>query len=173
MATELGFYENIVPLVAPVDGATGDPLQTPYLDLQSANRASILVYFGVVTSTTATDTMLITLEASTASASNAGEEAVAFTYRLSDTVAGGNTWGAATEATSAGLDLGASTVFDGFALLIDIDPAAITAKKPDARWVRVIIDPQGNGSYSVVLYTVIGFIKPRYKQTTMIKATVT
>lgn len=170
MATSLGMYENIVPLVAPVDGTTGSPASL-YLDLASANRASFLVYFGVVTSTTATDTMTLTVEASTASSSNATEEAVPFLYRTSVAAATGNTWGAVTEATSAGLDLGASTVFDGFAVIIDIDPAAITGKKPDARYVRVQLTP--SAAYSVILYTVIGFVAPRYKQTTMITASVT
>jgi len=170
MATAFGMYENIVPLVAPIDGTTSTP-QTTYLDLASAHRASILLYFGVVTSTTATDTLTVTLEASTASTSNAGEEAVAFDYRLSAAFATGNDWGAVTAATSAGLSMGASTVFDGMMLHVDIDPAAITAKKPDARYVRLVLTP--DNAYSVILYTVIGFIKPRYAQTTMIKATVT
>jgi hypothetical protein len=171
MATHLGMFENIVPLVAPVDGTTGNPIQGQYLDLASANRASFIVYFGVVTSTTATDTMLLTLEASTASSSNAGEEAMAFNYRQSVAMATGNTWGAVTAATSAGLDLGASTVFDGFALIIDVDPQLIVAKKPDARWVRLVLTP--SAAYSVVLYTIIGFIEPRYKQTTMVVGSVT
>lgn len=171
MAAHFGMYENIVPLVAPVDGTTGNPIQGTYLDLQSANRASILVYFGVVTSSTATDTMTLTLEASTASTSNASEEAVAFDYRLSAAFATGNDWGAVTAATSAGLALGASTVFDGFMVQIDVDPAAITAKKPDARWVRAVLTP--SDAYSAVNYSMVGFIDPRYKQTTMIKATVT
>lgn len=171
MATALGLYENIVPLVAPVDGTTGNPIQGTYLDIASANRAAILVYFGVVTSATATDTMTLTLEASTASTSNASEEAIPFNYRVSAAFATGNTWGAVTAATSAGVALGASTVFDGFAVLIDIDPAAVVALKPDARWVRVVLSE--DNAYSAVLYTMIGFINPRYKQTTMIAATVT
>jgi hypothetical protein len=170
MATLFGEYENIVPLVAPIDGTTGSPA-SPYMDLKLAQAASFLLYFGVVTSTTATDELTVTLEASTASTSNAGEETIPFKYRLSDTVAGGNTWGAITDATSAGLDLGASTVFDGMALLIDVDPAAVAAKKADARWVRLQITPAA--AYSVLLYTVIGFIRPRYLQTTMKAVTVT
>jgi hypothetical protein len=170
MAAHFGMYENIVPLVAPIDGTTSSPAST-YLDIQSANRASMLVYFGVVTSTTATDTMTLTVEASTASASNASEEAIAFSYRASAAFATGNDWGAVTAATSAGLSLGASTVFDGFMIQIDIDPQAVVAKKPDARYVRLVLTP--DNAYSVILYTVIGFIDARYKQTTMIKATVT
>lgn len=170
MATSFGEYENIVPLVAPIDGTTGSPA-SPYMDLKLAQSGSFLLYFGVVTSTTATDELTVTLEASTASTSNAGEEAIPFKYRISDTVAGGNTWGAVTDATSAGLNMGASTVFDGMAVLIDVDPSAIAAKKADARWVRLQITPAA--AYSVLLYTVIGFIRPRYKQTTMAVVTVT
>ena len=67
--------------------------------------------------------------------------------------------------------MGASTVFDGFALLIDVDPAAVVTKKPDARYVRLQLTP--SAAYSAILYTVIGFIDPRYKQTTMIVGSVT
>jgi len=170
MATKFGMYENIVPLLAPVDQAA-TILQTPYLDLQSANRASFLLYFGVVTSATATDTLTLTMEASTASTSNASEEAVAFQYRVSVAHATGNSWGAVTDATSAGVSLGASTVFDGFAVQVDVDPAAITGKKPDARYVRLV--GTHTDAYSVMLVTAVGFIDPRYKATTMIPATVT
>ena len=170
MATAFGEYENIVPLLAPFDRA-GTLLETPYIDLQSANRASFLLYFGVVTSTTATDTLTLTMEASTASTSNASEEAIAFQYRLSAAFATGNTWGAVTDATSAGVSLGASTVFDGFMVMVDVDPAAVTAKKPDARYVRLV--GTHTDAYSVMLVSCTGIVAPRYKQTTMIVATVT
>ena len=89
MSNVLGMYENIIPLVAPVDGTTGSPA-TPYIDLQESHHATFLMYFGVVTSTTATDTMTVTLEASTASTSDASEEAIPFNYRYSAAVATGN-----------------------------------------------------------------------------------
>ncbi|MFA6204287.1 MAG: hypothetical protein WC710_14010 [Gallionella sp.] len=170
MATKFGMYENVIPLLAPFDRAA-TLLETPYIDLQSANRASFLLYFGVVTSTTATDTLTLTMEASTASTSNASEEAIPFNYRVSVAFATGNTWGAVTAATSAGVSLGASTVFDGFAVLVDVDPAYITEKKPDARYVRLV--GTHTDAYSVMLVTCMGFVDPRYKATTMIKATVT
>jgi len=170
MATKFGMYENVVPLLAPFDRAA-TLLETPYIDLQSANRASFLLYFGVVTSTTATDTLTLTMEASTASTSNASEEAVAFQYRTSAAFATGNTWSAVTDATSAGVSLGASTVFDGFAIQVDVDPAAICGKKPDARYVRLV--GTHTDAYSVMLVTCVGFVDARYKQTTMIVATVT
>ena len=170
MATHLGMYENVVPLLAPFDRAA-TLLETPYLDLRTANRASFILYFGVVTSTTAADTLTLTMEASTASTSNATEEAVAFDYRVSVAFATGNTWGAVTAATSAGVSLGASTVFDGFMVQVDVDPAAITGKKPTARYVRLV--GTHTDAYSVMLVSCVGFIDPRYKGTTMIPATVT
>ena len=171
MTTKLGMYENIVPLLAPADQTTTTPVQGGYLDLQSANRASILILFGTVTSSTATDTCTVTLEASTASTSNATEEAVPFTYRVSDAIATGNTWGAITDATSDGFSLGASTVFDNMAVIIDIDPQAIAAKKADARWVRAVLTE--SAAYSAMNVAMVGFIDPRYKQLTMVKASVT
>jgi hypothetical protein len=124
-----------------------------------------------VTSTTATDTLTVTLEASTASTSDASEEAVPFNYRYSAAVATGNTWSAVTAATSAGASLGASTVFDGFMLMVDVDPGVIVGLKPDARYVRLQFTP--SAAYSVLNYAVLGFADARYKQTTMKVQTVT
>lgn len=166
----LGMYDNIIPLVAPVDGTTGSPA-TPYIDLQACHHANFLVYFGVVTSDTATDIITVTMEASTASTSDASEEALPFNYRTSVAFATGNTWSAVGAATSAGLSMGASTVFDGFMLLVDVDPAVIVGLKPDARYVRLQLTP--NNAYSVMLYSVIGIADARYKQTTMKVQTVT
>ena len=169
MATKLGMYENIVPLLAPVDQSTANPAMSGYLDLANANRASILLMFGVVTSATAADTMLLQLECSTSTASNATEEFVDFKYRIS-AATGTNTWGAVTDVTTAGVSLGASTVFDGMSIIIDIDPAVIQAKMADARYVRTVCTPQGDGAYTVILSSVVGFIDPKYKATTMIQA---
>lgn len=172
MATNFGMYENIVPLLAPADQTTTTPVLGGYVDLKTANRASILVYFGVVTSSTATDTATVTLEASSASTSNASEEAVTFSYRIADPVATGNTWGAVTAATSAGVSMGASTAFDGKAILIDVDPQAIVAAKPLARYVRAVIT-EGEGAYSAMNVAMVAFVEPRYRQTTMVTVTVT
>ena len=58
MATQFGMAENIVPLLAPID-KTSNQVVTPYLDIRTANRASFLLYFGVVTSATAAWTRTI------------------------------------------------------------------------------------------------------------------
>jgi hypothetical protein len=173
MATQFGMLENIVPLLAPVDLTSTNPVQSGYIDLANANRASFLVYFGVVTSATAADTMLLQVQCSTGTTSNATEEFIAFKYRLGATVSVGNDWGAVTDGTTAGVSLGASTVFDGYPLLIDVDPSVVAAKMADARYVRVVATPQGDGAYSAVLACIVGFVDPKYRQTTMQKLTVT
>jgi hypothetical protein len=170
MAAHLGMYENVVPLLAPVDQATANPGMSGYLDLANANRAGILVCFGVVTSATAADTMLLQLECSTSTTSNATEEFIDFKYRIS-AATGTGTWGAVTDVTTAGVSLGASTVFDGMSVLIDIDPSVVQAKMADARYVRAVWTPGGDGAYTVILAAAIGFIDPKYKATTMIDAT--
>jgi len=170
MASQFEMYENVVPLVAPVDGTTGSPA-TPYLNMGTFHRATLFVYFGVVTSSTDTDTLTITLECSSASTSDAAEEAVPFQYRYSAAFATGNTWSAVTAATSAGASLGASTVFDGFMVGIDINPSVLVGHMPQAKYVRAQLTP--SAAYSALNYAVFAATEPRYRQTTMVVATVT
>ena len=169
MATHSGMYENIVPLNAPIDLTTTNPVQSLYLDLRTANRASFLAYFGVVTSATAADTMLLQLQCSTSTTSNATEEFIDFSYRISAATPT-NTWGAVTAGTSAGVSLGASDVFDGMAVLVDVDPSIVAAKMTDARYVRLVATPQGDGNYTAIVVSIVGIIDPRYKATTMVAA---
>ena len=56
-------------------------------------------------------------------------------------------------------------------IYIDIDPGAVVAKKPDARWLRVV--GTHADAYSVMLVAIIGFIDPRYKQTNLVTGSVT
>jgi hypothetical protein len=92
MANPFVGYDNIVPLVAPVAGTTGT-ITSPYVDLRNAQKASFLIAFGAITSTTTTDEMVITVECATAE--GGAEAAIAYRYRLSAAV-GANTWGAVT-----------------------------------------------------------------------------
>ena len=170
MASQFEMYQNVVPLVAPIDGTTGT-VATGYLNMGTFHRGTLFIYFGVVTSTTDTDTVTVTLECSSASASNASEEAVPFQYRYSAAFATGNTWSAVTAATSAGASLGASTVFDGFMVGIDIDPSVLVGHMPEAKYVRAQLTP--SAAYSVMLYSSFAVTEPRYRQTTMVVATVT
>lgn len=156
-------YENIIPLLAPVDIAS-TITASGYMDLKTANRASFLVAFGLVTCASA-DVEVLTVEA--ASAEGGAEAAIAFNYRKSGAV-GANTWGAITAATSAGINIDPSTD-DNVMIWIDIDPAAVYAAKKNARYVRVKLTD--NTDMTACLVSVIGFIDPIYKQATMISAT--
>lgn len=166
MATDFGMYENIFPLIAPKDNATATIAATPFIDLANAIKCSILIQFGVVTSSTASDVLVINLEASTAATTTAGEN-IAFKYRYSGAVTA-NTWSAVTDATSAGLSL-ASDAFDGLSYLIDINPEEIVAKEDSMRYVRVVMTEAD--AYSALNVSACAFIKPRYPQTTMVSAT--
>lgn len=162
------FGENVVPLKAPVDSA-GTAYATPYLDLKNALHATIFAYFGVVTATSADQNIVVTIEASTAAASNATEVACAFKYRLSGAT-GANTWGAVTAATSSGVSLDTTTV-DGKMLAIDIDPAALVAAhgEADCRYTRLVMGIDAGGT--VTLNAVWAVLDPMYPQVTHLSAT--
>lgn len=156
-------YQNIIPLLAPVDIAS-TVTASGYMDLKTAHRAAFLVALGAVTSATVTDREEITVEAATAP--DGTEAAIAFNYRLSGAV-GANTWGAITAVAATGnvsLDPAAD---DDKMVWIEIDPDALAAN--DYRYVRVKLTD--NPDMTACLVSVIGFIDPRYKQTTMITAT--
>jgi hypothetical protein len=155
-------YDNIVPLLAPVD-ITSTATACPYMDLKGAIHAGFLVFIGALTSATATDTEVVTIQAATAE--GGAEAAIAFNYRLSGAV-GANTWGAITAAASTGLALDPAT-HDNMALWIEIDPAALAAN--DYRVVRVVLTDTPDMANCLV--SVVGFIDASYKQTTMISAT--
>ncbi len=160
--------ENVVPLKAPVDSA-GTAYATPYVNLTNALHATFFVYFGVVTATSADQNIVVTLEASTASTSNATEVALAFSYRLSSAT-GANVWGARTAATSAGVSLDTTTA-DGKMLAIDLDPAIIEAAhgQRDAKWARVVVGIDAGGT--VTLNAVWAALDPMYPQVTHLSTT--
>jgi len=160
--------ENVVPLKAPVDSA-GTAYATPYIDLKDALHATIFFYLGVVTATSADQNLVLTVEASTAAASNATEVAIAFKYRLSGAT-GANTWGAITSVTSAGLSLD-TTSADGKMIAIDIDPAAIPSVhgQDDARFIRLVAGIDAGGT--VTLNAAWAVLDPAYPQLTHISAT--
>jgi len=166
MANPFGMYENIFPLKAPVDNGAATIAATPFIDLKTALSCSILVQFGVVTSATAGDELMIYLEASTAATTTTGTN-VPFKYRYSGAVTA-NTWSAVTDATSAGFSAGASSAFDGLSYLIHVDPDAI-AETADKRYVRVVATEAD--AYTVLLWSAVAFIEPRYHQTTVTSVT--
>ena len=163
----LGFGENIIPLKAPVDSA-GTAYATPYVDMKNQLSLTFLAYFGVITSASADQSVVVTVEASTSTTSNATEVALPFKYRLSGAT-GANSWGAVTSVASTGAAI--TTTDDGKAVIIEIDPAAIEAAhgQRDARYVRLVVGIDAGGS--VTLNSVVAITDPMYPQTTHLSAT--
>lgn len=159
--------ENIIPLRAPVDDA-GTAYALPYIDLKNALHCTLFVWFGVISAASVDQPVIVTVEASTAAASNATEVAIAFKYRKSGAV-GANTWGAITSATSTGITV--ATTDDGFLYAIDIDPAALPAAhgQDDARFIRGVIGIDAGGT--VTLNAAWAVVEPRYPQLTHLSAT--
>ena len=164
MANPFVGYDNIVPLVAPVAGTTGT-ITSPYVDLRNAQKFSFLVQFGAITSTTATDAMVITVQAATAEGGT--EAAVAFRYRKSGAV-GANTWGAVTTADTTGMEMGADDS-DNMAVWVEVDPDALAAS--DYRYARFIAAPLVASQMEAYVISAIAILEARYKQTTHISAT--
>ena len=163
MANPFVGYDNIIPLLAPVDIAS-TATACPYMDLRNAQKASFLISFGAITSATATDEFVITIEAATAE--GGAEAAIDFRYRKSGAV-GANTWGAVTTVAAAtGLGMGADDS-DDMAVWVEVDPDALAAS--DYRFARVVLTD--NDDMTACLVGVVGIIEARYKQTTHISAT--
>lgn len=162
MATKYGMYENIVPLLAPHD-MVATAHATPMVDLNTAYELTFLVYFGSLTSASASVTgPTVTVLCSSGSATTGGTT-IPFNYRLS-AATGTNTWGAVTTCASTGFQVPIAD--DDMALLIQIDPAEVQADHTLGRYVWVLITPDAEDSVS--LGAVLAFVSPRYKRTTMI-----
>lgn len=152
-------YDNIIPLLAPVDIAS-TITATSYMSLKTAQRAAFLVYVGLITSATA-DTLDISVEAATA---EGGSEAqIDFWYRKGAAV-GANTWGAITGASVLALSESAD---DGVMVWLEFDVDSLAAN--DYTVVRVKFTD--NTDLTAALVSCMGFIEPRYAQTTFISAT--
>lgn len=162
MATAFAEYDNVFPVLAPVDTGTGPETFTNWVDLKTAQEVSFMVYFGAITTATAADLMTVTVESSTTGDSSS-ETAIAFNYRLSGAT-GANTWGAITAAAATGCEIASTD--DGKMLFITIDPAKV-AETANKRWVRVVLTQTG---LAACLVSVVAMIKPRYAQTTMTSA---
>ena len=157
--------ENIVPLNAPVDSA-GTAYATAFVDMKNALHATFLYFVGVMTAASADQNITVTMEAATAAASGS-EVAIPFKYRVSGAV-GANTWGAITDATTAGISID-TTGTEGVMYAIDIDPAALDGKLADARFVRMVVGIDAGGT--VTLNAGWAVLDPRYPQLTHKSAT--
>ena len=162
MANPFVGYDNIIPLLAPVDIASTANTGA-YMDLKNAQKAAFLIMFGAITSTTATDAYTITIECATGE--DGTEATIAYRYRLSGAV-GANTWGAVTSVGATGTELTAAAG-DSKWLFVEIDPDELAAN--DYRYARVVITD--NPDMEAGLVAVHGVLEARYKQTTHISAT--
>jgi len=165
MGNNLVSYDNVVMLMAPQDIA-GTATASTYLDLKTANDCMIYVMVGGITATADQTTgPVVTIQASTAAASNDTETNYEFLYRLSGAVQS-NTWTAPASATT-GVDL--TVTGDNKILAIKVDPAGVAALGADFRYVRVVVTPDTSGATCLV--SVMAAIDTRYKQTTFVSAT--
>src|SRR5512139_1963459 len=139
-------YENIMPLLAPVDTGT-TAVKTPYVNLKGAHRVAFLVQFGVTTPNATTDIIDVTVEAATAEGGT--EAAIAFSYRKSGVVAD-NTWGAITTATATGAEL--TDDDEGKSLWIQVDPDSLAAS--DYAYLRVGIE---QNAFTAAFASVVAF----------------
>jgi len=147
---------HIVPLLAPA--ASSDSRASAYINIENAHWASFLLYAGAMTSDS-TDTITITVEASTAASSNATEIQVPFQYRLSSAT-GGDLWGAIGSAAAAtGYAITAED--DNKLLLVEVNPDAIPALTgyTDHKFLRVVCTADIVTAYSL---DVVAILEPRY-----------
>ena len=165
MGNNLVSYDNVVMLMAPQDIAANATAST-YLDLKTANDCMIYVMVGSITASADQPAgPVVTIQASTAAASNDTETNYEFLYRLSGAVQS-NTWTAPASAT-AGVNL--TVTGDNKILAIKVDPAGVAALGADFRYVRVVVTPDTGGTTCLV--SVMAAIDTRYKQTTFVSAT--
>jgi len=154
-------YDNIVPLLQPVDlGSTAT--NTPSIALKGAHRVAFLVQTGVTTPNATSDIVDITVVAATAEGAVA-QTAVAFKYRKSSAVTA-NTWGAVTTATTTGVEL--TDDDEGMSLWIEVDPDALAAS--DYTHLHLNIE---QNAFSAFFASAVAFIQTRYRMTTMATAT--
>ena len=155
-------YDQFIPLLAPVDITT--VTRTTFVDLRNAQAASFLVQFGAITSTTATDEMVVTIECATDEL--AASTAVEFRYQKSAAV-GTHTWGDVTSIATTGVSMHADAD-DGFWLLCTLDVGLLGAS--DYRYARVALTPSAT-DVEACLVSVMGILETRYKQDDHISAT--
>lgn len=163
----LVFGENIIPLKAPVDSA-GTAYATGYVNASNLNHLTFFAFFGVITAASADQSVVVTLEASTAATSNATEVAIGGKYRKSGAV-GANTWGAVTTFGATGIEV--TTTDDGFMFAIDVDLDAVEAAhgQRDAKFIRMVVGIDAGGTVTLNAIWAVG--EPFYSQVTHISAT--
>lgn len=161
MLNSFGQYNNVFPLLAPVDlGSTATEL--PHVALKGAHRVAFLVQTGVTTPNASTDIVDITVLAATAEGA-VTQTAIAFQYRKSTGVTA-NSWGAVTTATATGAEL--TDDDEGYSVWIEVDADALAAS--DYTHLHLHIE---QNAFTAFFASAVAFIDTRYKMTTMATAT--
>lgn len=151
----LGQEVHIVPAIAPIDTTT-TTVNTDVIGVKEYEAIEFVISFGAITG----DTVVVTLKESTST--TASGTAVAGKYRLSSAV-NTDTMGAVTALTAGTVTIAATD--DNKVLLIDVEPAALTAGYP---YVFVELNPGASMSSCVV--SAVALLKPRYPQAVNISA---
>lgn len=157
MFNAFGERTHIVPLLAPIDKA-GTAVATAFHKINEAHKIQLLVFFGVITSTSADQVPTVTIEASSTNASGS-EVQVPFNYRASGVADTTDSWGAIT-AVAAATGLQPATTDDNKLYILEVDPAVILSLKSDAMWIRLVITPDAGGT--VTLVSAIMLLDARY-----------
>jgi hypothetical protein len=162
MIGRFGQLMKFVPLLATQD-ITATATNTSAVDLARCHRATFFIPFGSVSAVCTTDTVTVTVLASSVVTSGTGT-AIAFNYRISGAI-GTDSWGAVTAATATGYAMAAS--LQNNLLLIDVDPDVVLngVTNLNGRYVRVVITPTAGAGHTFV--SCIAELEPRYAQTNM------
>lgn len=163
MANNFGQYLNVYPLISPIDTTTS-AVDSAFVDLAGSNNARIYVFFGSITASSTDDTITVTVEAATTTASGS-EVAIAYNYRLSGAI-GANTWGAITASGATGVAMALTD--DDKILLIELDPAVVQATEDGSRYVRVTLTPTAGVTAAEI--AAWAELDPQYKATTYVDA---
>ena len=155
-------YDQWIPLLAPVDLVAVNT--TTYVDLRNAQHVSFLIAFGLITSATATEEFVITVQC--ASAVDAAEATVEYRYQVAAAV-GTHTWGDVTSVGATGHVMHVDTD-DGFWVLVTLDVGLLATS--DYRYARVVLTPSDT-DLEAGLTAIMAILETRYKQDDHISAT--
>jgi hypothetical protein len=157
----MGEKMHVVPVLIPHDLVNAEH-RTAYVDLDLANWVTFVANFAAATSGSTSDTLLISVEASSIETS-AGSTKIPFTYRLSTAVAI-DTWGTITAGTSDGVSLNTSDLVNS-ALIVEVNPDILPARGEKYRFVTYVTTP---GTSLAVVEGVVAFIEPKYPGNTVL-----
>jgi hypothetical protein len=165
MSIRFGEKAQIIPVGIPHDLVNAEH-RTTYVDLNLANWVTFVAQFGAVTSGSTSDTLLISVEASSIETS-AGATKIPFSYRLTNAVATGGMLstsdGAISAGTSDGVSFSTSDLVNS-ALIVDVDPAILPPRGEKYRFVTFVTTP---GSSLAVTMGATAYLEMRYSQNSM------